>query len=233
MCSRAHDACNNSINPQYAALEPTGAKLTEPFPPAPQPAWHRSLFERARDILLKPRSTWVKIDGEAASVRSLFMYYVLPLAAIGPVAGFLGGQIFGRGQSVLGTVYRPSFFNALLAGVIQYALALIAVAVLAMVINAFARQFGGVPNRMQALKVAVYGSTAAWLAGVFQLFPALSALSAVGLYSLYLIYVGLPKMMKAPQDKALNYAIVTLIAALMVWVVAAALGAALTPRVVI
>ncbi len=157
----------------------------------------------------------------------------MPLAAIGPVAGFLGGQIFGRGQGVLGSVYRPSFFNALFAGVLQYVFALIAVAVLALVINALARQFGAAANQAQAFKLAIYGSTAAWLAGIFHLVPALSVLGLVGLYSLYLIYLGLPKLMKAPQDKALIYVIVTVVTAVLVWVVAGALGAALTPRAVI
>ncbi|MGY6627661.1 MAG: Yip1 family protein [Oceanicaulis sp.] len=205
--------------------------MNEPLPPAS--VTPRSLFERAKAIILKPTQTWARIDGEQTPVRELFLFYALPLAAIGPVAGFLGGQIFGRGQSILGTLYRPSFFNALFAGVVQYVFALIGVAVLAFIINAFARQFGGVSNRVQAFKVAVYGSTAAWLAGIFQLVPALSVLGIVGLYSLYLIYLGLPKLMKAPQDKALIYVIVTVVTAVLVWVVAGALGAALTPRAVI
>jgi len=215
------------------APHPTGATLTESPPPASQSAWGPNLIERAKAIILRPRSTWQVIDGEVTPIRDLFIYYVLPLAAIGPVAGFLGGQIFGRGQSVLGTVYRPSFFNALFAGVIHYVFAVVGVAVLALVINALARQFGAVPNQAQAFKVAVYGSTAAWLAGIFHLVPALSALSIVGLYSLYLIYAGLPKLMKAPQDKALVYVIIAIIVSVMVWIVAGALGAALTPRAAI
>lgn len=206
--------------------------MTEPLSPAPPPVWQRSLFERARSIILQPKSTWAVIDGEITPIRDLFIYYVLPLAAIGPVAGFLGGQIFGRGVGVLGTVYRPSFLNALSSAVIQYVFAILGVAVLALIIHAFARQFGGAPSQAQAFKVAIYGSTAAWLAGIFQLVPALSALSIVGLYSLYLIYLGLPRLMKAPQDKALIYVIVAIVAAVMVWIVAGALGAALTPRMV-
>lgn len=206
--------------------------MTEPLTPAPPPPWQRHLFERAKAIILRPQATWDVIDGEATPIRDLFVFYALPLAAIGPVSGFVGGQLFGRGMSALGTVYRPSFFNALSAAVIQYVFALIGVAALALIIHAFARQFGGVPSQIQAFKVAIYGSTAVWLAGIFQLLPALSALGIVGLYSLYLIYLGLPKLMKAPQDKALIYVIVTIVAAIMIWLVAGAMGAALTPRAV-
>lgn len=207
--------------------------MTQSFSPASPPPWQRRLFERAKSIVLRPRATWDAIDGEAASIRDLYLHYAMPLAAIGPIAGFLGGQIFGRGQSVLGTVYRPSFSNALFAGVLQYVFALIAVAVLALVINALARQFGTAANQAQAFKLAIYGSTAAWLAGIFQLVPALSVLSIVGLYSLYLILTGLPRLMKVSRDKALVYAVIAMIVFVMVWIVAGALAAALTPRAVI
>lgn len=116
---------------------------------------------------------------------------------------------------------------------LQYVFALIAVAVLALVINGLARQFGAAANRAQAFKLAVYSSTAAWLAGIFQLVPALSVLGIVGLYSLHLIHIGLPRLMKVPTDKALVYAIIAMIVFVMVWIVAGALAAALTPRAVI
>jgi hypothetical protein len=207
--------------------------MTQPFSPAPPPPWQRRLFERAKAIILRPRATWAVIDGEATPLRDLYVHYAMPLAVIGPVAGFLGGQIFGRGQGVLGTVYRPSFFNALFAGVLQYVFALISVAVLALVINALARQFGAAANQAQAFKLAIYGSTAAWLAGIFHLVPALSILSLVGLYSLYLIYAGLPPLMKAPKEKAPVYGIIAVIVFVMVWIVAGALAGALTPRAAI
>lgn len=207
--------------------------MTEPLPPTPPPAWHLSLIERAKAIILRPRAIWAVIDGETTLLRDLYIHYAMPLAAIGPVAGFLGGQIFGRGQSVLGTVYRPSFFNALFAGVLQYVFALISVAVLALVINALARQFGAVANQAKAFRLAIYGSTAAWLAGIFQLVPALSILSLLGLYSLYLVYTGLPPLMKAPKEKAPVYVTIAIIVFVMVWIVTGALAAALTPRAVI
>lgn len=66
---------------------------------------------------------------------------------------------------------------------------------------------------MQALKVAVYSSTAALLAGAFALIPALSFLGLVGLYSVYLLYLGLPVLMKVDPGKSLNYTVSVTIAA--------------------
>ena len=40
-------------------------------------------------------------------------------------------------------------------------------------------------------------------------------LGILGLYSLYLLYLGLPVLMKAPQEKALGYTVVVIIAAVV------------------
>jgi hypothetical protein len=75
----------------------------------------------------------------------------------------------------------------------------------ALVIDGLAPTFGGVKNFPNALKVAAYSSTAAWLAGIFQLIPPLSILGIVGLYSIYLLWLGLPVLMKSPPDRATGY----------------------------
>lgn len=207
--------------------------MNEPVPSSPATPWYMTLVERAKAIILTPKSEWEKIDGEPAQIRDLFVYYVLPLAAIGPVANLLGGQIFGRGLSALGVVYRPSIVNAVSAALVTYVFAVIAVGVLAFVINALAKQFQGTPDQTQAVKVAVYASTAGWLAGIFNLVPALAVLGLLGLYNLYLLYTGLPRLMKAPEDKALTYVIVVVVVAVVVWLVAGALAGAVTTGLVV
>ena len=74
------------------------------------------------------------------------------------------------------------------------------------------------------MKVAIYSSTASWLAGIFFIIPQLGALAIVGLYSLYLVFVGLPKLMKAPKEKGTTYTIVAIICAIVVWVIVGAVG---------
>ena len=51
------------------------------------------LIDRAKSILLKPKSEWEVIDAEPASVGSIFIGYAMILAAIPPLAGLVGGQI--------------------------------------------------------------------------------------------------------------------------------------------
>lgn len=183
------------------------------------------LVERAKRILLQPGQEWRVINAEAATTADLYRSYIVPLAAIGPVASIIGMSVVGLSVPSFGT-YRVSFGAAISRALVSYALTLAGVYVLAMIINALAPTFAGEKSEIQALKVATYASTAAWLAGVFGLIPALSILGILGLYSIYLLYLGLPILMKAPQEKALGYTAVVLIAAIVVFAVIGIVSAA-------
>jgi hypothetical protein len=179
---------------------------------------HQGIIDRARAILLKPNETWDIIAAEPATVSSLYRGYAIYLAAIPPVAGFIGGQVFGFG--ILGITYHLPLFAALVGAILQYVFALIGVYVLALIVDALAPSFDGQKNRVQALKVTIYSYTAAWVAGIFTLIPMLGVLAILGaLYSLYLLYLGLPKVMGAPQSKALGYTAVTVVSAIVVSIV--------------
>ena len=162
-----------------------------------------SLLQRAKAILLQPREEWPVIEGEASSIASLYKSYIMPLAAIGPVAGFIHAVVFGN--SFFGITHRPSFLSALSTAVVSYIFTLIGVFLMALVIDFLAPRFGGTANRNNAFKLAAYSATAAWVAGAFQLIPGLGMLGILGLYGLYLLFVGIPVMMKAPEDKAVIY----------------------------
>jgi hypothetical protein len=175
-----------------------------------------ALVDRVKNILLTPRTEWEVIDAEPTTVADLYKGYILPLAAIGPVAQAIGFSVFGMPVPFLGT-YRTPVATAVTQAVVTYVLTLVAVFVLALIIDALAPTFNGTPNRIQALKVAAYSYTASWVAGIFMLIPALSLLSILGLYSLYLLYLGLPILMKAPKEKALAYTAVVVIAGIVLF----------------
>ena len=61
--------------------------------------------------------------------------------------------------------------------------------------------------------MAAYSFTAAWLAGIFNIVPQLAILGLVGLYSFYLLYLGLPRLMKSPEDQSIGYIGVTIVRA--------------------
>ncbi|MEH6757317.1 MAG: Yip1 family protein [Parasphingorhabdus sp.] len=168
-----------------------------------------ALLQRTKSILLNPREEWPVIEGELASIGTIYKSHVLPLAAIGPVSAFIHAVVFGT--SFLGITHRPSFLSALSSAVVSYIFTLIGVFLMALVIDFLAPRFGGTANRNNAFKLAAYSATAAWVAGIFQLIPGLSMLTILGLYGLYLIYLGIPVMMKAPEDKAIIYTVAVVV----------------------
>ena len=183
------------------------------------------LVERVKNILLTPKDEWARIEAEPATVGGLYLGYACILAAIGPLAQLIGGQLFG--YHALFVSYHPSLIGAITGAVVRYLLSLAGVFVLALVIDALAPTFGGTKSQIQAFKVAVYSSTAAWVAAIFGLFPPLAILALVGLYGLYLLYLGLPQLMKAPQDKALGYTAVTVVAYIVIFVIISACSSAI------
>lgn len=176
-----------------------------------------NLVARAKAILMTPAQEWAVIDGEPLDVPALLTGYVLPLAAIGAIARFLGLSVFG-----IGGIYRMSIGWGISQAILSFILAVLGVFVLAWVINALAPNFGATQAMPQAIKLSAYSMTAAWVAGIFYLLPALWILAAIGgVYSLYLFYVGLPILMKSPPDKTATYAIVVIVACIVVfWVIA-------------
>ncbi|WP_176399702.1 Yip1 family protein [Novosphingobium sp. B 225] len=181
------------------------------------------LIDRIKALVTKPADTWPAIAAEPASPADLITKVAVPLAAIGPVAGFIHGQLWGYGA--LGFSYKPGLMAGLTGAVVGYVLGLIGVCVLALIADFLAPKFGGTSDRTNAFKLVVWGSTAAWIVGIFQLIPGLGILGLLALYSCYLFYTGAAPLMKVPQDKAAVYTVVTLVAAMVLYFVVAAVTA--------
>lgn len=186
-----------------------------------------NIVERAKNLILQPKKEWEVIDEEPHTVKDLFTNYAMILAAIPAVAGFIGFSIIGLGGIL--SQYRIPIPSGIAHMVLGYLFSLGSVYVFALIIDAMAPTFGSQKNFVQALKLAVYSMTAAWLAGIFAILPALAILSLLGLYSLYLLYVGLPILMNVSEDRAVPYFVVIVITAIVINVLIRAITALVIP----
>lgn len=188
-----------------------------------------SQSERVKNLLVQPKQEWQAVDAETTTAGDLYRGYIVPLAAIGPIAGVIGTSVVGIGLPFIGR-YRVPLGTSITRAVVSYVMALAGVYILALIIDALAPTFAGQRGKMQALKVAAYAATPAWLAGILSLVPALGLLGLLAaLYSLYLLYLGLPLLMKAPEAKATAYTVTVVIAAILIFAVIGVVGGALTP----
>lgn len=181
-----------------------------------------NLIDRAKKIILTPKTEWDVIAGENTPTQELIVSYVLPLAAAAAIASFIGTALFmGMLGGVLGA--HIGFMGAAVGAVIHVIMAVVSCFVIGFIIDALAPTFGGQKSMQQALKLAVYAYTPGWVFGLAAIIPFLGWLAALigGLYGIYLLYLGLPKLMKNPDEKSVPYLVVIIVCAIVLWMIIA------------
>jgi len=179
------------------------------------------LIARVKNILLTPKTEWPVIAAEADTVAGLYKNYILILAAIPAVAGFIKMSILGSGM--FGVSYRMSIGSGLTQMVLTYALTLGLVYVAALIADGFAPTFGAQKNQTQALKAVAYSWTATWVAGIGMLLGVgLGGLIVLAgfVYAIYLLNMGLQHTMQCPADKSAGFTAVTIILTVIIAVIA-------------
>ncbi|HEY9027690.1 MAG TPA: Yip1 family protein [Burkholderiaceae bacterium] len=181
-----------------------------------------NVIERAKAMLLQPAQTWPVIEAEPATVGSIYRDWLIIMAAIPAVCGFIGftfiGTFFFRGAIVAG-------LGVLVA---SYVGSLIGAFVMMLIVDALAPTFGGTKNQVSAMKLVAYSLTASFVGGVFSLLPFLGSplrlLAAC--YGIYLFYLGVPGLMKVTQEKAAGFTAAVVVIAIVVGIVIGSLFAA-------
>ena len=187
-----------------------------------------ALLQRVLDILMRPRDTWLQIDAEDGNPARIYLGYLVFLAAIPAVAGFIGYSLIGVGA--FGLSGRVPVVHGLVSMVVGYVLSLAMVYVLALIANMLAPRFQAQQDMGSAFKLVAYASTAGMLGGVFSILPSLAMLGVLAAqYSVYLIYSGIPVLMKAPQEKAVGYTAALVVCGILAGIVVGLATSLVTP----
>ena len=171
-----------------------------------------NLVDRAKNIIMTPQTEWPVIAAEEPNVGLIMSGYVIPLALIPTIASIIGWGVIGRG------VTSMSFGIA--SGIVAFGVAVLSVYLVAYVIDFLAPNFGSQKNLGRAMQLVAYSSTPGWVAGVLHIIPVIGWLAMLAsLYGLYLLYLGLPHMMKTPQDKVPVYLIVSIVVVILAYAI--------------
>jgi uncharacterized membrane protein len=183
-----------------------------------------NLQTRVINILSKPTQEWPVIASESTDVAALYKEYIIPLAAIPAICGFLGMTLIGVTMPLVGQLRTP-IVSGLAGLIVGYVLSLVGMFLAAFIVDKLAPSFQSSGGIVQALKMVAFSSTPSWVAGVLQLVPLLGALALLAaLYGVYLFYVGLPSVMKTPPDKVIPYMVVSMVVIIVIFVVTASIS---------
>lgn len=170
------------------------------------------LQKRVVGILQNPTIEWRTISAEQDDIQSLYINYIMPLAAIPAVARFIAYAIIG-----VPFYGRFSPVTSLVTAIVTYVLMLAGTFVAAVVIEQLAPRFSSSGSTVDALKLVAYASTPIWVGGVIYLILYLSPLMILPIiYAVYLFYLGLPPMMKTHPNNVVPFMLVSFLAIVVV-----------------
>jgi Yip1 domain len=204
----------------------------------------KKLVDRVRDLMLSPRETLPLTLAESGEPRDVLIPYVMVLAALGPIAGFLSTGVIGMyipAQSIFNTtvpaMYVRAPFAALLVSALRFGMGIASWWCLALVYDKLAPGFGGKHDRAGAFKASASTLTPLWLAGALSLFnsvPHLDFLGYVGgvaalAYAVLIGMYAVPLQLSTPEPKAVGH----VLASLGITVVATAISYVLVTSLVV
>ncbi len=176
-----------------------------------------NLIDRAKNIIITPKTEWPAIITEEPNASQIMTRYVFPLALIPTIGEIIGGGIIGNGL-------MRSFSWGIAMGLVQFFSAFIVVYLTAFVVDALASSFSSEKNIGRALQLVAYSFTPVWIGGILNILPSISWIGSLfGLYGLYIMYLGLPFTMKTPRDKVAIYLTISVIVMIIIYLIIAAI----------
>ena len=176
------------------------------------------LVNEVVELLTNPKNSINKWKDKKITKQDLILY----LAIVGfPTFlglligyGFVSGLAWNAGARFLGWGF--------VLAIIGYVGAIIGILLFAFIFNMLAVNFKSKQNLMQAAKLVSYAATPWLILGIFNIFPTAGLISLLGgIYGLYILYLGIPILMKTPEDQVIPYlvigSIIFIIIMLVVW----------------
>lgn len=187
------------------------------------------LLQHVWGLFAHPEEEWKAIRKENCSIGRCYCSHILFLAAIPPVAGFIGSTQIGW-QIGAGPAVKLTVESALGISILYYLTILVAVFTIGKMIHWMGQTYGAKQELSQCIGLAAYTATPLLLVGVMGLYPVLWLNFIIGLpalaYTVYLLYLGVPIMMGISQDRGFLFSsavlavgLVALVAILAVTVV--------------
>ncbi|PCI08739.1 MAG: hypothetical protein COB77_01750 [Gammaproteobacteria bacterium] len=154
-------------------------------------------------IMVSPSKEWIKIRDEETTLGRFLLSYVLIMAAIAPISGYIGTTTFGWEIGAREAI-KLTHESALTIAIAYYFVMLAGVLIMGQAINWMGHTYGSKQTLMRCVRLSAYTVTPLFLVGFVELFPILWLNFVIGLpalaYTVKLLYTGLPIMMEVDDD---------------------------------
>ncbi len=172
------------------------------------------IADSAKNIILKPKEEWPKISAMQISNKNLILTYALPLAAIAAVISLF--------VIWLGTYLTFGF--ALKVAALQIVLPVLTIIASAILTNELAETFNSVKDLTRSFKLITYSYTPWLLANIIASISwSLTWVMLFSLYGIYLLWLGLPVLMKTPEDKRPIYTLAIVVIMFLIGLILSAI----------
>lgn len=155
-------------------------------------------------LFTNPKEEWKKISKEGCTIGQCYLGHVLILAAIPPIAGYIGTTQFGWEIGTREPI-RLTSESALIIAVLYYLAMLVGIFTMGKVIHWMGETYGAKKPLADAVALAAYTATPLFLIGLMEIYPVLWLNFLVGLpalaYTVYLLYTGVPIVMNIPEER--------------------------------
>ncbi|HEY4788685.1 MAG TPA: YIP1 family protein [Bacteroidales bacterium] len=157
------------------------------------------VFNRARNIIVSPKTEWTVIQSEAQSKEVIIKTYAIPFMLIMTVCSVIGSIIM---------VSNMGF--AIVRAIGIFGLTYVGLYISALIINELTTSFNSKKDKDATFRLVIYSSTAYFIImSIVSLLPPLSMLSVFGLFSVYLFWEGTSILLETPEDNKIGFVVVS------------------------
>ncbi len=166
------------------------------------------MFGHIIGLFSDPPREWENIRQKIDQGKCSVVKLVLILAALPPIAGYIGTTQFGW-QIGGGEAIRLTNASAGMIAILYYFSIVAGIFIVGYMIHWMGETYGADAALPQSLAVAAFTALPVLLIGIFEIYPILWLNFIIGLaalaYAVYLLYTGVPIMLKISPERGFLY----------------------------
>lgn len=180
------------------------------------------MIQHTIGLLLRPSAQWRAVAQLPEKSRNVLVLYPCIFAILPAVAWYYGTSHVGWTTGLNGDVIRLTAESALQISLLFYLIMVGGVAIIGYFIHWMSDTYGAESTVAKGIVIAGLTATPLFIAGLVGFYPMLWIDLLIGLvavsWSVYLMYLGIPIMMKIPEERGFLFSSAVLAIALVVMV---------------